>query len=1124
MAKQNLLLVDADPRSLRLLEVSLRKAGYSVTTAGNAAQALELVDLSNPDLILSDTRLPGVDGFELVQQLRQRSDWAGIPFMFLSSDTSVESKVRGLELGVSDYLTKPIYIKEIVTRVNLELQRKQREGLQRKSLSNKTRFAGELSDMGLVDLLQTFEISRKSGVLHLMNGKRRGALFFREGSIVDAEAGTLRGEAAVYRLLVWSEGTFEIDFRPVRREASVSSSTQGLLMEGMRRVDEWGRLLEQLPSLDNVFEVHDEELIERLAEIPDEINDILKHFDGKRSVMSVVDAVGADDLATLTAISKLFFEGLIVDTGRTPQSENEELGGVLGDDIVSEHSFEATLPRADANTSGERSIDDDYREDANGRMPIKAPDVPPRATIPVRADPNAVWDPAQFAPNDGGTDDAPSRQAGLRSGSGVPPPVENGSRADDTLDGEETEGEDAMEKKGRKKGKTRKALAVEALASRQSVEQSNVIQFPAKSLLTVSAGQVAVGGDSHVDTVETEDAVRRREADVRAKVEAEARLKAEAEARARAEVEARARAEAEEKLKAEAERRARIEADARAKVEAELRAASEARERAEHAARLAAEAKAAEENARMSLENANRIAEEAARAAREARERAEFEARALRDAELKAKDEARAEEARKRAEEDARIAEEAKRRADEIAAQKQAEADRRAAEEAKAIAEETRKRAEEEVAKARAEEARKKADIEAKRAEEAKKREEEAHRAAEEARRREEEARASEARAREEKARADEREREGRAKAEEAKKREDERRASDSKNMRRSASEGPTARADSGSLKHDSVHPLVGTGEHAAVQDDFFKRESAPSPSTPPEAWDDHTHDPNDPETQHARRQMRVTFGLLVAAVLGLVGAVVYTQLLAPQEAEIPAGGRPGADSVTYEPSHATPEPEHMATPEPVQEVGVPPEAVPTTEPTPVAEGTVDVTTGTNVAPPVEGTPVEGTPGEGTTLVAEGTPAEGTPAEGVTPPAEGTPSEVAPPTGDYATLLAEGEQLERRRRNRDAEAAYQRAIEANPGGAAAMANLAFMLLNRGQNAPAAELAQRAVAIDPTSSKAWITLGAAKQALRDRAGAAEAYQNCVERGQGEYVDECRQMARTARPPRAAAPTP
>ena len=100
MARKSLLLVDNDPRSLRVLEVSLRKAGYNLATCNDAEGALQTMEMSTPDLILSDTRLPGMNGFELVQTIHANSDWANVPFMFLSSDVSVESKVKGLQLGV----------------------------------------------------------------------------------------------------------------------------------------------------------------------------------------------------------------------------------------------------------------------------------------------------------------------------------------------------------------------------------------------------------------------------------------------------------------------------------------------------------------------------------------------------------------------------------------------------------------------------------------------------------------------------------------------------------------------------------------------------------------------------------------------------------------------------------------------------------------------------------------------------------------------------------------------------------------------------------------------------------------------------------------------------------------
>jgi CheY-like chemotaxis protein len=71
VAKQQLLLVDADPASVRVLEVSLKKAGFSVTTATDGQDALSKLELSSPDLILTDTRLPRVDGYEFVRRIKE---------------------------------------------------------------------------------------------------------------------------------------------------------------------------------------------------------------------------------------------------------------------------------------------------------------------------------------------------------------------------------------------------------------------------------------------------------------------------------------------------------------------------------------------------------------------------------------------------------------------------------------------------------------------------------------------------------------------------------------------------------------------------------------------------------------------------------------------------------------------------------------------------------------------------------------------------------------------------------------------------------------------------------------------------------------------------------------------
>ncbi len=309
MAKQHLLLVDGDLKSLRVMEVSLRKAGFTVTTAVHGRDALERCEADPPDLILSDTKMPEMDGFELCRRLKQDERFRGTPFIFLTGQKSVEYKVKGLELGVEDYLTKPIYIKEIVTRVKILLEKKERERLEKKDL--RASFSGSLADMGVVDLVQTLEMGKKSGALHLTSQAGVAVVFFRDGRVLDCEMGKLTGEGAFYRLLNWQEGEFAIEFRPIERAERIPFSTQGLLMEGMRRIDEWGRIVEQLPALDRIFELDYGLLADRLAEIPDDVNGLLRLFDGRRSLGRIIEEADYDDLAAAGVLSKLYFEKII---------------------------------------------------------------------------------------------------------------------------------------------------------------------------------------------------------------------------------------------------------------------------------------------------------------------------------------------------------------------------------------------------------------------------------------------------------------------------------------------------------------------------------------------------------------------------------------------------------------------------------------------------------------------------------------------------------------------------------------------------------------------------------------------------------------------------------------------
>src|SRR5262245_34781601 len=126
------LLVEDDAELAEVLKESLRADQVTVAIARNGREALESVQNSPFDLALLDLGLPGMDGFVVLQQLKQRPDTVHIPVIVLTAKNDTGDKVRGFELGAFDYVTKPFDLVELRARVRsaLRMQRLQQELLQ----------------------------------------------------------------------------------------------------------------------------------------------------------------------------------------------------------------------------------------------------------------------------------------------------------------------------------------------------------------------------------------------------------------------------------------------------------------------------------------------------------------------------------------------------------------------------------------------------------------------------------------------------------------------------------------------------------------------------------------------------------------------------------------------------------------------------------------------------------------------------------------------------------------------------------------------------------------------------------------------------------------------------------
>jgi DNA-binding response OmpR family regulator len=118
----SILVVDDEPRYLRLIEANLRTEGYEVITAQNGKEALEMFSANPVSLILLDILMPHMDGFTVCQRIRQYSN---VPIIILTAKGEEQDRVHGLDVGADDYLVKPFSVMELLARVRAVLRRAQ---------------------------------------------------------------------------------------------------------------------------------------------------------------------------------------------------------------------------------------------------------------------------------------------------------------------------------------------------------------------------------------------------------------------------------------------------------------------------------------------------------------------------------------------------------------------------------------------------------------------------------------------------------------------------------------------------------------------------------------------------------------------------------------------------------------------------------------------------------------------------------------------------------------------------------------------------------------------------------------------------------------------------------------
>lgn len=233
------LLIDDNPMILGMLSQALEKFSELQTSSDPADALLRIIE-TPPDLVIADYQMPGINGRELVEKVKGRAATARVPIILMATKSDQNEKLKVVEDKVEDFLEKPFFMKEATARIKRIVDKIALEKMAREAPADGA-LRGSLQQMNVIDLVQSLELSRKTCRLTLTNSSEQCDLYSNEGQINHAVYGALIGDEAVYKVLLWTDGNFQIDFTASSSEQTTTRSTQGLLMEGLRLLDEANR-------------------------------------------------------------------------------------------------------------------------------------------------------------------------------------------------------------------------------------------------------------------------------------------------------------------------------------------------------------------------------------------------------------------------------------------------------------------------------------------------------------------------------------------------------------------------------------------------------------------------------------------------------------------------------------------------------------------------------------------------------------------------------------------------------------------------------------------------------------------------------------------------------------------
>jgi hypothetical protein len=198
---------------------------------------------------------------------------------------------------------------------------------------------GDLSDFSLSDIIQLVDLSKQTGAVHIvgnLKGKEiEGWIYFRNGQVISARVGRLPAEEALYTLFALQSGSFVFEEGVDLPPREITASNEVLIMEGVRRVDEWGAFLEKAPPLNTVVGLvtAPDERLQEISLEPEEWR-ILTLVDGRNTIAQIAERSGLGEVRTCQIIARLIEAGLVEEKQlRVGELVFQELGRIASENL-----------------------------------------------------------------------------------------------------------------------------------------------------------------------------------------------------------------------------------------------------------------------------------------------------------------------------------------------------------------------------------------------------------------------------------------------------------------------------------------------------------------------------------------------------------------------------------------------------------------------------------------------------------------------------------------------------------------------------------------------------------------------------------------------------------------------